>query len=93
MNGTRTPRPRTASGNPWLLPEDGIVDEIAVELTVKGTRRVPLTPGERLAVAALILASGGTRYRIAKRLHISGSTARRLADAITTTTDDLGAAA
>ncbi len=82
------------NANPWLLPEDGIVDEIAVELTVRGVRRVALTPGERLAAAALILASGGTRYPIAKRLHISGSTAKRLADAITATkTDDLGAAA
>ncbi len=84
------------NANPWLLPEDGIVDEIAVELTVRGVRRVPLTPGERRAAAALILASGGSRYRVARRLHIGHATAKRLAATLTTqpaSTHDLGAAA
>ncbi len=63
----------------WLLPDDGIIDPIAVEITAAGTRRVALTKPERRAAAALILARGGTPADIAKRLHIGGSAARQMA--------------
>lgn len=66
----------------WLLPDDGIIDPVAVEITAAGTRRVSLTRPERLAAVALILARGGTVNDIADRLHISGSTAGRLAAGI-----------
>ena len=95
---TRTaarPASQPRQHSPWLLPEDGIVDPIAVELTVTGSRRVALTPGERRAAAALILAKGGTVNRVARRLHISHRTAKRLAATIIAepVTSDYGAAA
>ena len=63
----------------WLLPDDGIIDPVAVEITAAGTRRVRLTAAERGAAAALILARGGTVSDIAARLHVSTQTARLLA--------------
>ncbi|MGI5225727.1 hypothetical protein [Actinoallomurus sp. CA-142502] len=71
--------------NPWLLPEDGIVDPVAVAVSAAGTRRVRLTPTERRLAAAHILAAGGTPITIARRLHISYANARTLTDQITTT--------
>lgn len=61
------------------LADDGIIDPIAVEVAARGTRPVALTPAERQLAAARILARGGTPYLIAKRLHISGTTALTLA--------------
>jgi len=66
----------------WVLPEDGIVDDLAVELAATGRRAVPLTPTERRLAAARILAAGGTPWRIAVRLHLSGQAAHALAAAI-----------
>ena len=66
----------------WLLPDDGIIDPVAVEIAAAGTRRVALTRPERRAAAALILARGGTAADLADRLHVSGNTAARLAAAI-----------
>jgi hypothetical protein len=71
----------TGSGS-WLLPDDGIIDPVAVEIAARGTRRVRLTAPERRAAAALVLARGGSATDIASRLHISGSSARDLATAI-----------
>ncbi len=62
-----------------VLADDGIIDPVAVEIAVRGTRPVALTPAERLLAAARILARGGTPYLVAQRLHISGATALRLA--------------
>jgi DNA-binding NarL/FixJ family response regulator len=66
----------------WLLPDDGIIDPVAVEVAAAGTRRVRLTVSERRLAAALILTRGGTVNDIAARLHVSGQTARRMAGAI-----------
>jgi hypothetical protein len=64
---------------PHTLPDDGIIDPIAVEIAASGIRSVALTPAERHAAAAAILARGGTLSQISVRLRISGSTASRLA--------------
>lgn len=64
---------------PWLLPDDGIVDLVAVEIAAAGTRRVRLTVPERRFAAALILARGGSVGDIAARLHMNSRSARRLA--------------
>ncbi|MHB1877391.1 MAG: hypothetical protein ACYCPF_21340 [Streptosporangiaceae bacterium] len=64
---------------PWTLPEDGILDPIAIELAARGIRPVALTPAERLTAAARILAKGGTPALVARRLHVSGTTALILA--------------
>ncbi|MFC7382186.1 hypothetical protein [Sphaerisporangium rhizosphaerae] len=59
------------------LPEDGIVDEIAVELAARG-ERVMLTKAERQAAAAQIVAWGHGPSEVAARLNVSGQTARTL---------------
>jgi hypothetical protein len=64
----------------WTLPEDGITDELAIEIAARGIRPVRLTRTERRLAAARILAAGGTPYLISKRLHISSQTAHALAD-------------
>jgi hypothetical protein len=74
-----TARPRRAR---WVLPEDGIVDELAVAIAAAGTRPVPLTRTERWLAARRILATGGTPYLISERLHVSGRTALAMAAAI-----------
>jgi hypothetical protein len=63
----------------WLLPDDGIIDPVAVEIAAAGTRRVRLTVPERRFAAALVLARGGSVNDIAARLHMSSTSARRLA--------------
>jgi hypothetical protein len=65
-------------GDAWMLPDDGIIDPIAVEIAVKGERRVALTAPERLAAAELILARGGTVSILAERLCMSASAAAAL---------------
>lgn len=76
----------------WLLPDDGIIDPVAVEITAAGTRRVRLTAPERRAAATLILARGGTVTDIERRLHVSNWTAARMVDAIRAADDLAGAA-
>jgi hypothetical protein len=70
-----TPRARRR----LALPDDGIIDPIAVEIATRGARTVALTRAERQLAAARILVRGGTPYLISKRLHVSGTTALRLA--------------
>jgi hypothetical protein len=73
----------TVHGNAqWLIPDDGFIDPVAVEITAAGIRRVRLTVPERRAAAALILARGGTAGDIAARLHMSGGSAAALAASI-----------
>jgi len=62
-----------------MLADDGIIDLFAVEIATRGVRTVALTRPERQLAAARILARGGTAYLIAKRLHVSGTTALTLA--------------
>ncbi|MHB1597044.1 MAG: hypothetical protein ACYCO9_16900 [Streptosporangiaceae bacterium] len=69
----------TVSWPAWTLPEDGILDPIAIELAARGIRPVALTPAERVTAAARILARGGSPALIARRLHVSGTTALILA--------------
>lgn len=54
-------------GLPPVLPEDGIVDMVAVELTIVG-RRVRLTKRERQAVVELMTGRGYSARAIAQRL-------------------------
>jgi hypothetical protein len=63
----------------WVLPDDGVIDDLAVEIAASGARPVALTRAERQRAAALILARGGTPYVISERLRVSGSTALALA--------------
>ena len=79
-------------GNPWaetdpnLLPEDGIVDEVAVDAAIKGGYRAEplrLTQREREIAGAVILARGGSEEILRTRLYLpSARSARELADVI-----------
>jgi hypothetical protein len=76
MSGASACRPR---GDAWLLPDDGIIDPVAVEIAAKGERWVRLTAPERYAAAEMILARGGTARVIAERLRVSDRAASALA--------------
>ena len=65
--------------NPWLIPDDGIVDEVAIETAVRGRRPVRLTRLERACAAALILATGGSTDDLVRQLRVSKPTACALA--------------
>jgi hypothetical protein len=67
------------TGVRWVLPDDGVIDHIAVEIAASGARPVALTRTERQLAAALILARGGTPAVVSERLRVSGSTALALA--------------
>jgi len=60
-----------------ILPDDGIIDPVAVEIAA-GIRPVALTPAERRLAAARILARGGSLSTVCERLQVSGSTALML---------------
>lgn len=62
-----------------VLADDGILDPIAIDIAARGIRPVALTRPERAAAAAAILADGGNLEQICRRLHVSGTAARRLA--------------
>lgn len=70
---------RTPRGDAWMLPDDGIIDPVAVRIAASGERRVRLTAPERRAAAELIVARGGTVRVIAERLCMSEAAASALA--------------
>ena len=80
----RRPPVATARGT-WVIPDDGIIDPIAVEIAADGRRPVRLTRLERREAAIRILASGGTIYVVAKRLNISYPAAKVLGASISET--------
>ena len=59
------PRP-----DPWLLPDDDVLDQLAVQVAASGERKVRLTAAERLAAAILILAGRGTVRDVCVRLSL-----------------------
>jgi hypothetical protein len=66
--------------NEWLLAEDGITDEIAIQVAVEGLRPVRLTLNERRIVARRYLsAEGSTVKGLWQRLHVDPRTATALA--------------
>ncbi len=66
-------------GDAWILPDDGIIDQVAVEIAARGERKVALTAPERYAAAEMILARGGTVAVIAERLCMGERAASALA--------------
>ena len=74
----------------WIIPDDGIIDPLAVQIAASGQRRVRLTRAERRLAAALILARGGSIYRVAQRLGIGWSTANALVASVTADPPEIG---
>lgn len=71
---------RQRNSDPYLIAEDGIIDMIAVDIAVNGTRLVRLTQRERELAAARIIAGGGTPTTIRRHLGlVKQSAARTLA--------------
>jgi hypothetical protein len=52
----------------WLIPDDGIIDDVAVDVAARGQRLVCLTRTERKLAARRILAEGGTYAQVARNL-------------------------
>lgn len=73
----------------WVIPEDGVIDALAVRIAASGQRRVRLTRTERRLAAALIVARGGNAYQVHKRLGVSPATAHALVASLTTNPADL----
>lgn len=55
----------------WLLPEDGIIDEFAIELAVTGRKDVALTDGERRIAVQKMLKMHIGPEEMRKRLHVT----------------------
>lgn len=68
----------TAANHERELPEDTIVDRIAVEVAAAGLRDVRLTPTERRYAAALIFLAHGSTNLVCARLRVSAPEAARL---------------
>lgn len=66
--------------NDRMIPNDGVIDWTAIELTLEGVRQVRLTWVEREIVAAIMLSRGETRDDVEDRigLNLSSSSAGRL---------------
>ena len=63
---------RAAPHAAMLLPDDGLIDEVAVSIAVSGARRVRLTPPERDLAARAMVARAASSARSA---HLGTSTA------------------
>ena len=63
---------------PWRIKDDGIIDEVAVEIAAAGTRLVRLTRPEQRLAAAQILSRGGSNDDIERNLGIGMNTALRI---------------
>lgn len=70
-----------AARNP-LLPDDGIVDEVAIGLAVSGARRVRLTEAERAIAAERMIRGGADLAELAAHLGTSTAAAGRLIRAL-----------
>ena len=63
-----------------LLPEDGLLDEVAVDIAVRNVRPVALTPGERTAAVDRMLSAGVAVAVIARRLRMAEEPVRARRD-------------
>ena len=73
---------RAAPHAAMLLPDDGLIDEVAVSIAVSGARRVRLTPPERDLAARLMIARGADVAELAAHLGTSTAAAGRLVKAL-----------
>jgi hypothetical protein len=63
-----------------LLPEDGIVDEIAVYLAVNGIRKVAMTHRERVEATRQMLLHGASIREMCDHLHVQPRIVRDILD-------------
>ena len=70
LHGRLTNRRIKRKRHRWILPDYGLVDQRAVQIAVRGERRVCMTRREQRVAAARVLARGGTTKTIAKHLYL-----------------------
>ncbi len=58
-------------GKIWILPDDGYIDEIAVELTINGVRVVALTDEERMVCLLRMISMSLKPHEMRQRLHVT----------------------
>ena len=73
---------RAAPHAAMLLPDDGLIDEVAVSIAVSGARRVRLTPSERDLAARIMVGRGADLAELAAHLGTSTAAAGRLIKAL-----------
>lgn len=61
-----------------LLPDDGIIDPLAVAIAVTGERPVALTRTEQHTAARRLIGQGASTTTIAYRLRLNGRTVHQL---------------
>ena len=71
-----------APGAAMLLPDDGLIDELAVRIAVSGARVVRLTSAERDLAARELLERGAGLAELAAHLGTNIPSARRLVAAL-----------
>jgi Homeodomain-like domain len=63
-----------------LLPEDGIIDPVAVHIAVHGIRKIAMTHRERVEAVRQMLQRGDSIREICDHLHVPPATAREILD-------------
>ena len=74
------PKPSQSRRQTILLPEDGIVDPVAVYIAVHGIRKIAMTHRERLEAVRQMLLHGDSIRDICDHLHVPPATAREILD-------------
>jgi hypothetical protein len=73
----KAPRGKTILGQ-WLLGDDGIIDELAIEIAVSGSRVVRLTWPERMLAARRIVAMNLDLRDLVERLGLGADDTKRV---------------
>lgn len=66
----------------WGLTSDGVFDDVAVDLAVRGERYVRLTPTEQLSAASRIIRAGGDARDLQTHLGVNHNVALALIRAV-----------
>jgi hypothetical protein len=74
------PKPSHSRRQTILLPEDGIIDPVAVHIAVHGIRKIAMTHRERVEAVRQMLLRGDSIREMCDHLHVPPATAREILD-------------
>jgi hypothetical protein len=74
------PKPSHSRRQTILLPEDGIIDPVAVYIAVHGIRKIAMTHRERVEAVRQMLLRGDSIREMCDHLHVPPDTARKILD-------------
>lgn len=74
-----TPRPHRQT---ITLPEDGIIDEVAIYIAVNGLRKIAMTHRERVEAVRRLLLQGGSIREMCDNLHVQPKIIREILDGL-----------